>query len=128
MAEVVAFLKSEVVPPRVGTIGLSLSPCTLPGRAEPSFTLEAGEMVLGLGIHGEAGVKRMPMSTAETAVRAMLDHMTCPGSATRMDLASGDRVVVMVNNLGSVTNLEMGILTNEVISQVKNRMGLVIER
>ena len=128
MSELVAFLKCEVLPPRVGTIGLSLSPCTLPGRAQPSFTLEAGEMVLGLGIHGEAGVRRMPVSTAETAVRAMLDHMTHPESATRMELAPGDRVVVMVNNLGSVTNLEMGILTKEVISQVTGRMGLAVER
>jgi len=128
LAELVAFLKCEVLPPRVGTIGLSLSPCTLPGRAQPSFTLEAGEMVLGLGIHGEAGVRRMPVSTAETAVRAMLDHMTHPESATRMELAPGDRVVIMVNNLGSVTNLEMGILTKEVISQVTGRMGLAVER
>ena len=90
--------------------------------------MEAGEMVLGLGIHGEAGVRRMPVSTAETAVRAMLDHMTHPESATRMELAPGDRVVVMVNNLGSVTNLEMGILTKEVISQVTGRMGLAVER
>ena len=41
-----------------GTIGLSLSPCSVPGRG-PSFTLQADEMELGLGIHGEAGVRRM---------------------------------------------------------------------
>ena len=42
----------------MGTIGLSLSPCVVPG-AGPSFTLAADEMELGLGIHGEAGVRRM---------------------------------------------------------------------
>ena len=58
----------------------------------------------------------------------MLDHLTSPGSSTRMDLAKGDKVVVVVNNLGSVTNLEMGILTNEVINQLTKNLKVVIER
>ena len=41
-----------------GTIGLSLSPCSVPGLG-PSFQLGEDEMELGLGIHGEAGVRRM---------------------------------------------------------------------
>ena len=61
-------------------------------------------------------------------VKAMLDHLTSPGSSTRMDLVKGDKVVVMVNNLGSVTNLEMGILTNEVINQLTKSLEVVIER
>ena len=39
------------------------------GRAQPSFTLESDEMILGLGIHGEAGVKRMPLGSAAVAVK-----------------------------------------------------------
>ena len=58
----------------------------------------------------------------------MLDHLTSPGSSTRMDLVKEDNVVVMVNNLGSVTNLEMGILTNEVINQLTKNLEVVIER
>ena len=60
--------------------------------------------------------------------KAMLDHLTSPGSSTRMDLVKGDKVVVVVNNLGSVTNLEMGILTNEVINQLTKSLEVVIER
>ena len=41
----------------IATIGVSLSPCTIPGRG-PSFLLKDNEMELGLGIHGEAGIKR----------------------------------------------------------------------
>ena len=41
-----------------GTMGVSLSPCSVPGSAGPSFTLPHDEMELGLGIHGEAGVRR----------------------------------------------------------------------
>merc|ERR1712226_1842119 len=54
-------------------IGLSLTPCTLPGRAQPSFTLDSDEMILGLGIHGEAGVKRMPLGSAAVAVKTDLE-------------------------------------------------------
>jgi len=128
LEEIVGCLQRDVLPPKIGTIGLSLTPCTLPGRDQPSFTLESDEMILGLGIHGEAGVKRMPLGSAAVAVKAMLDHLTSPGSSTRMDLAKGDKVVVVVNNLGSVTNLEMGILTNEVINQLTKNLEVVIER
>jgi len=42
-----------------GTIGLALKPCSTPGSAGPLFTIAEDEMELGLGLHGEAGVKRI---------------------------------------------------------------------
>ena len=112
-------MEKNVFPPNLGTIGLSLTPCTLPGRKEASFSLASDEMVLGLGVHGEAGVKKMKMSSAKDAVKAMLDHMTNKKSFTSMSFDDTRDVVVLINNLGSVTNLEMGILTNEVICQLE---------
>ena len=116
---IVDTLENKVFPPNLGTIGLSLTPCTLPGRKEASFSLDDEEMVLGLGVHGESGVKKMKMSTAKATVKAMLDHMTNEKSFTSMNFADTKDVVVLINNLGSVTNLEMGILTNEIISQLE---------
>ena len=118
---IVNTLENNVFPPNLGTIGLSLTPCTLPGRQEASFTLGGDEMVLGLGVHGESGVKKMKMSTAKDTVTAMLDHMTSKQSFTSMSFDDTKDVVVLINNLGSVTNLEMGILTNEVISQLEGK-------
>ena len=45
----------------LGTIGLSLSPCVIPG-SKASFSLASDEMELGLGIHGEAGVRRVKVN------------------------------------------------------------------
>ncbi|EOA94007.1 Dihydroxyacetone kinase, partial [Anas platyrhynchos] len=50
-----------------GTLGLSLSPCSVPG-SKPTFQLADDEMELGLGIHGEAGVRRMKVMPADEAV------------------------------------------------------------
>ena len=67
--------------------------------------LSGDEMELGLGAHGEAGVKRVPVDTAKGSVKTMLSHMTNPGSATHLPLEKGDQVAVLLNNLGSMSNL-----------------------
>ena len=67
--------------------------------------LSGDEMELGLGAHGEAGVKRVPVDTAKGSVMTMLSHMTNPGSATHLPLEKGDQVAVLLNNLGSMSNL-----------------------
>ena len=61
--------------------------------------------MLGLGAHGEAGVKRIPVGNAKQSVAIMLKHMTNQGSATHLSLANGDHVAVLLNNLGSMSNL-----------------------
>ena len=53
---------STKVAPHLGTIGLSLGPCIVPGRTTSSFVLGDDEMELGLGVHGEAGVRRIKVS------------------------------------------------------------------
>ena len=128
LADITSVLNNQVLPPNAGTIGLSLSPCVLPGRTEPSFNLGKDEMVMGLGIHGESGVRKMKLASAKDSIAAMLEHMTNPKSATSMELEKGARVVVLVNNLCSVTNLEMGIVANDVINQLSTNYGVIIER
>ena len=70
----------------------------------------------------------MKLSKAKEAVEVMLDHMTSPESATRLDLLNGESVVVLLNNLGSVTNLEMGVLANDVMTLLTSSYGVKIER
>jgi dihydroxyacetone kinase len=45
----------------------------------PLFSVGEGEMEVGLGVHGEAGVGRVPLASAHAAVARLLDHMTNPG-------------------------------------------------
>uniref|UniRef100_A0A3P8ZNV3 Triokinase/FMN cyclase n=1 Tax=Esox lucius TaxID=8010 RepID=A0A3P8ZNV3_ESOLU len=110
----------------IGTLGVSLSPCSVPGCL-PSFDLPPGEMELGLGIHGEPGIKRLKVATADEVVNNMIDHMTNPASQSHLALKSGDSVVLCVNNLGALSRLEMAVVTRAAISCLEGR-GVQVAR
>ncbi|NXO09163.1 TKFC cyclase, partial [Oriolus oriolus] len=104
----------------MGTLGLSLSPCSIPG-SKPSFQLAEDEMELGLGIHGEAGVRRMKVLPADKAVETMLEHMTDPSNASHLSLTPGSSVVLVVNNLGGLSCLELGIVAGAAVRCLESR-------
>lgn len=91
------------------TMGVALSPCSLPQTGEPSFTLPEGEMEIGLGIHGEPGVERGPVRTANEVTDSLLEHIMGD-----LELNSGDRVAVLVNGLGSTSYMELYIMYRRV--------------
>uniref|UniRef100_A0A8C3U7L8 Triokinase/FMN cyclase n=1 Tax=Catharus ustulatus TaxID=91951 RepID=A0A8C3U7L8_CATUS len=103
-----------------------LSPCSIPG-SKPSFQLAEDEMELGLGIHGEAGVRRMKVLPADKAVETMLKHMTDPSNASHLSLTPGSSVVLVVNNLGGLSCLELGIVAGAAVRCLENR-GIRIAR
>uniref|UniRef100_A0AAY3ZUA0 Triokinase/FMN cyclase n=1 Tax=Denticeps clupeoides TaxID=299321 RepID=A0AAY3ZUA0_9TELE len=110
----------------IGTLGVSLSPCSVPGCL-PSFQLPAGEMELGLGIHGEPGIKRSKVASADEVVKTMLNHMVDPSSQSHLPLNAGDSVVLCMNNLGSLSNLEMSVVTGVAIRLLEER-GVFVAR
>ncbi|XP_003457392.1 triokinase/FMN cyclase [Oreochromis niloticus] len=110
----------------IGTLGVSLSPCSVPGCL-PSFDLPPGDMELGLGIHGEPGIKRSKVASADEVVKTMIDHMTNPSSQSHLPLKSGDSVVVCVNNLGALSCLEMAVVTRSAILCLES-LGVVVAR
>ncbi|TKS93019.1 Triokinase/FMN cyclase [Collichthys lucidus] len=110
----------------IGTLGVSLSPCSVPGCL-PSFDLPPGDMELGLGIHGEAGIQRSKVASADKVVKTMIDHMTNPDSQSHLPLKSGDSVVVCVNNLGALSCLEMAVVTRAAIICLESR-GVEVAR
>ncbi|KAJ3585512.1 hypothetical protein NHX12_014231 [Muraenolepis orangiensis] len=110
----------------IGTLGVSLSPCSVPGCL-PSFQLPPGDMELGLGIHGEPGIKRSKVVCADQVVSTMIDHMTNPSSQSHLPLNSGDSVVVCVNNLGTLSCLEMAVVTGAALSTLEAR-GVTVAR
>uniref|UniRef100_A0A8C4Z838 Triokinase/FMN cyclase n=1 Tax=Gadus morhua TaxID=8049 RepID=A0A8C4Z838_GADMO len=110
----------------IGTLGVSLSPCSVPGCL-PSFQLPPGDMELGLGIHGEPGIQRSKVACADQVVNTMIDHMTNPSSQSHLLLNSGDSVVLCVNNLGALSCLEMAVVTRAALSTLEAR-GVVVAR
>ncbi len=106
----------------LGSIGVALSACTVPAAGTPSFILADDEIELGLGIHGEPGVQRMPMASATTLVRDMLGRIIRDSG-----LRSGDRVALLVNNLGATPSSELLIVSRAALT-VLGHAGIVVER
>ena len=106
----------------LGSIGVALSSCTVPAALAPNFSLGENEIELGLGIHGEAGVHRLPMASASTLVRDMLCRII-----KDRDLHPGDRVALLVNNLGTTTQSEMLIVCRASLAFLAGE-GIVVER
>uniref|UniRef100_A0A671DN23 Triokinase/FMN cyclase n=1 Tax=Rhinolophus ferrumequinum TaxID=59479 RepID=A0A671DN23_RHIFE len=88
----------SVVAKAMGTLGVSLSSCSVPG-SRPTFELAADEVELGLGIHGEAGVRRIKMATADEIVTLMLDHMTNPSNVSHVPVQAEHRGVKIARAL-----------------------------
>nr|XP_031315363.1 triokinase/FMN cyclase isoform X7 [Camelus dromedarius] len=116
----------SVVAKAMGTLGVSLASCSVPG-SKPTFELSADEVELGLGIHGEAGVHRIKMATADKIVAIMLDHMTNSSNVSHVPVQSGSSVVLMVNNLGGLSFLELGIIADAAVRSLEGR-GVKIAR
>lgn len=107
---------------RTRTMGVGLSPTILPAAGEPTFTLDEGEMEIGIGIHGEPGQHRGPLESADEITDRFLSELR-----TELDLNDGDRVAVLVNGLGA-TPLEELYLIYRRTHQVLADRGVTIHR
>ena len=92
----------------VRTMGVAIEPCTVPVAGKPGFTLADDEMEMGVGIHGEPGVRRAKMEPADAMVDEMLDTILAD-----LDFSGAD-VAVMVNGSGATPPYELAIVNNRV--------------
>ena len=106
----------------VRSMGVALSACNVPGAEAASFDLGENEVELGLGIHGEPGVKRVPLSTCDQLVRQLLEPI-----ATDLALKPGDRCALLVNNLGGTPHMELMLAAREALAELERR-AIVVER
>lgn len=105
--EVEATVKKALLNTR--TMGVALGPCILPAVGKPGFTISEGEMELGMGIHGEPGVRRGPLETADRIAEQILETIQAD-----LPMSAGDKVAVMVNGLGATPLEELYILYRRV--------------
>ena len=104
------------------SMGVGLSPTILPAAGKPTFELGDGEMEVGIGIHGEPGVRRGPLETADAVADTLL-----AATADDLGLARGDRVAVLVNGLGATPLEELYILYRRIHSGLAAR-GITVHR
>ncbi len=98
----------------VRTMGVALSACIIPEAGTPGFTIDEGDMEIGMGIHGEPGIRRGALLTAEEVVDEMMKPILADNP-----LASGDEVAVLINGLGATPREELYIIhrrVNEVLA------------
>ncbi len=100
----------------VRTMGVALSPCTIPRVGKPSFELGENEMEIGMGIHGEAGIRRGQLNTAEEIVDEMMNPIL-----DDLKLEPGDEVAILMNGLGSTPMEEQYIAFKRVHAILTNR-------
>ena len=105
---------------RTYTMGVALSPCSLPQTRRPNFEIGDDEMEIGMGIHGEPGIARGTLKTADAITDEMMDRILA-----EMAPARGDRVAVLVNSLGSTPLMELYIM-NRRVEQRLDDVGVAI--
>ncbi|MCG8359754.1 MAG: dihydroxyacetone kinase subunit DhaK [Kiloniellales bacterium] len=98
------------------TMGVALESCSLPQTGEPTFSLGPDEMEIGLGIHGEPGVRRGRLESADAVIDNMLDMIFA-----EMPLGAEDSVAVLVNGLGSTTLMEQYVAFRRVHQRLTER-------
>jgi dihydroxyacetone kinase-like protein len=91
------------------SIGVAVSPGRIPGNDKPTFELGENEIEYGMGLHGEPGIERTVMGSADELVTIMYQNLV-----KDMPLNRGDEICVLINGLGSTTILEMGIVYRRV--------------
>ena len=87
------------------SMGVALSACEVPGSGRPTFELADGEMEIGMGVHGEPGIKRGPLQPADEVARTLVDAIV----ADIGDRGRGE-VALLVNGLGATAYLDQYIL------------------
>src|SRR5690606_19093277 len=106
----------------IRTIGVGLSPVTLPAVGTPTFTIGEDEMETGMGIHGEPGMKREKLQTADEIAERMTNAIL-----DDLQPQEGDRFAVMVNRLGATPLEELYIMYGKV-HEILTERGLQIYR
>lgn len=100
----------------VRTVGMALSPCIIPEKGKANFELPDGKMEIGMGIHGEPGIKLEDLKSADEIVDTMLDPIL-----QDLPYKSGDEVSVLVNGLGATPREELYIVYRRVSQILKDK-------
>jgi dihydroxyacetone kinase len=102
---------------RLATMGIGLTPCTVPIAGKPNFALGEDEMEFGLGIHGEPGIERVALSSADAIVCRLIDGVI---RARRFTPDQGP-VLLMINGLGGTPAMELAIVARVALAELDRR-------
>lgn len=101
------------------TLGVAIKPCTVPAVGHPGFDIPEKTMEIGIGIHGEPGIKSEPITSADGIARKMLDKIL-----SHVEYA-GNEVVVLINGMGATPMMEL-LIVNKFVNAYLYRNGVKI--
>ncbi|GIO23913.1 dihydroxyacetone kinase subunit DhaK [Oceanobacillus sp. J11TS1] len=101
---------------QVRSMGMALTPCTVPDAGKPSFHLAEDEMEIGIGIHGEVGTERKKITSAKDIAVELTNNIL-----EDLSLSAGDEVAVMVNGMGATPEMELYIVNGHVNELLKEK-------
>jgi dihydroxyacetone kinase-like protein len=104
------------------TMGIALTSCTPPAKGSPLFELGEDEIEVGVGIHGEPGRRRAPLTTANEMTDELLDAVV-----KDLPYVAGDRVALMINGLGGTPISELYILFGHAHERL-TELGITVGR
>ena len=99
----------------IRTLGVALSPCILPEAGKPTFEISNDEIEIGMGIHGEPGIKREKLRPANDLVDDLYKRIMEDSK-----LQSNDNIAIMINSLGATPLEELYIVSKRVNENLKN--------
>lgn len=104
------------------SVGIGLTPCTLPAVGHPNFEIKEGTMEVGIGHHGEPGIEVCNLESAEQMAKRMVD-VVLPD----YPFEAGDEVAVLVSGLGATPVMELYVLYDE-IDKLLTEKGIKVYR
>jgi dihydroxyacetone kinase len=104
------------------SIGFALSSCTVPAKGTPTFKIEEDEMEYGVGIHGEPGIRREKIVSADE-----LADRTVNALFKELDIKDGNEVTLLINSFGSTPLMELYVL-NRAVRKVINEKDVKVYR
>ncbi|WVZ60301.1 hypothetical protein U9M48_010346 [Paspalum notatum var. saurae] len=110
----------------VGTMGVALSVCTLPGQGT-SDRLGPEQIELGLGIHGEPGTAVTELQPVDVVVTRVLKQILSP-ETRYVPITRGDRVILLTNGLGATPIMELMIATRKAVRELQLEYGVATDR
>lgn len=107
---------AEKVIANVRSIGFALTSCTVPAKGTPTFTLAEDEIEFGVGIHGEPGIAREKLASADELAEKMVDKIV-----NDIPYKEGDEVALLINGLGATPLMELYLLNNSASEAISKR-------
>jgi dihydroxyacetone kinase len=124
---------------RIGSLGVALNAVTLPGAAQINSRLDGEKIEIGLGIHGEAGIRQTAMMPADEIAKEMVDTIYNYGFKVEGSISSGEMkmidkikegqsVAIIVNNLGGTSYFELFLLARSIIVYLEEKVRCKVTR